>query len=399
MDANQESPYRIEPTQLVDVSGELLDLLAQLPAAAGRLGARLHPATAASLAALVRVINCYYSNLIEGHNTRPKDIERALVDDFDADGQRRSLQLEALAHIRIQARIDSDAADGALGDPAHIDFIQKLHLDFYKDAPESMILIKGSGRNFMMVPGEMRNKPEQDVTVGRHIPPSSVMVTRFMQRFAECYSLNNLRPAQRVLALPAAHHRFNFIHPFLDGNGRVSRLMSHAMAYHAGIGSHGLWSISRGLARGLKDRSEYKFMMDHADTPRQGDLDGRGNLSTQALVDYSTWFLKVCLDQILFMESLFDIDTLSGRLRRYVNLKNFRPEATKLLTEVLHRGEIARGDASIITGLKERTARDLLGSLLRDGILGTESEKGAVGLRFPVDTREILFPRLFGESE
>ena len=82
--------------------------------------------TAASLAALVRLINCYYSNLIEGHNTRPKNIERALVDDFDADGQRRSLQIEARVHIRIQARIDSDAADGALGDPAHIDFIQKL---------------------------------------------------------------------------------------------------------------------------------------------------------------------------------------------------------------------------------------------------------------------------------
>jgi Fic family protein len=399
MDAALESPYRMEPTLLVDAGGELLDLLAQLPAAAGRLGSRLHPATAASLAALVRVINCYYSNLIEGHNTRPKDIERALVDDFDADEQRRGLQLEARAHIRIQARIDSESAAGTLGDPAQTDFIKRLHLDFYKDAPESMLLIKGAGRSFMMVPGEMRNNHEHDVTVGRHIPPSSVMVTRFMQRFAECYALATLRSAQRVLALPAAHHRFNFIHPFPDGNGRVSRLMSHAMAYHAGIGAHGLWSISRGLARGLKDRSEYKFMMDHADTPRQGDHDGRGNLSTQALVDYSTWFLKVCLDQVIFMESLFDIDTLSERLKRYVTLKNFRTEAGKLLTEVLHRGEIARGDTPTITGLKERTARDLLGSLLRDGILGSESEKGAVGLRFPVDARDVLFPRLFGDSE
>src|ERR1035438_3413657 len=35
----------------------------------------------ASLADLVRSMNCYYSNLIEGHDTHPIDIERALKDD------------------------------------------------------------------------------------------------------------------------------------------------------------------------------------------------------------------------------------------------------------------------------------------------------------------------------
>jgi Fic family protein len=396
---DQEFPSRIEPTLLEEVGGDLLDLLTELPAAAGRLGTRLHPKTAASLAALVRVMNCYYSNLIEGHNTLPKDIERALADDFDADEKRRNLQLEARAHIRIQERIDAEAADNTLGDPVRAEFIQRLHLDFYKDAPESMLLIKGAGRSFIMIPGEVRNRPEHDVTVGRHIPPSSEVVKLFMERFAKCYAFSTLRPAQRVLALPSAHHRFNFIHPFPDGNGRVSRLMSHAMAYQADIGAHGLWSISRGLARGLTDKSEYKSMMDHADMPRQGDLDGRGNLSTRALMEFSTWFLKICLDQVTFMERLFDLDTLAERFKRYAMLKNFRPEAGRLLTEILHRGEIARGDASAITGLGERTARDLLGSLLRDGILGSESEKGAVVLRFPVDARDLLFPRLFGEAE
>ncbi|MDF3153382.1 Fic family protein [Mesorhizobium sp. XAP10] len=57
------------------------------------------------------------------------------------------------------------------------------------------------------------------------------------------------------------------MHPFPDGNGRVSRLMSHAMALEAGIAAHGLWSISRGLARGVKSRTDYKRMMDHADMP------------------------------------------------------------------------------------------------------------------------------------
>jgi AhpD family alkylhydroperoxidase len=55
--------------------------------------------------------------------------------------------------------------------------------------------------------------------------------------------------------------------------------------------------------------------MDDADSPRRGDLDGRGNLSQSALRDFTLWFLQVALDQVQFMASLFDLDTLSRRLR------------------------------------------------------------------------------------
>ncbi len=392
-----ETPSRIEPCFLESAGGELPDLLAEISTAAAALGARLHPRTAASLADLVRVMNCYYSNLIEGHNTRPKDIERALANDLDADEGRRSLQLEALAHIRIQKRIDEAAARGELEDPASEAFILGLHRDFYRDAPEAMLLIEGPHGAILMEPGRWRLNVAEDVAVGRHIPPSSAVVGRFMAYFSDRYTFDRMRAGRRLLAIPAAHHRFNFIHPFPDGNGRVSRLMSHAMTHHAEIGAHGLWSISRGLARGLEDRGEYKSMMDFADSPRQGDLDGRGNLSERALTEFSTWFLRICLDQILFMMELFDLDTLSARLARYADLNGWRPEASRLLQEILHRGEIARGDAAAITGLKERTARDLLKLLLQDGILASPSEKGPVALRFTVDARDVLFPRLFGD--
>ena len=159
---------------------------------------------------------------------------------------------------------------------------------------------------------------QHDVAVGRHVPPSSDRVAAFMDYFEARYKFATLGKAERILAIPAAHHRFNFIHPFPDGNGRVSRLMSHAMAIQAGIGAHGLWSISRGLARGLESRADYKQMMDRADAPRQSDVDGRGNLSEKALGDFVLWFLKVCLDQVTFMTSLFDLKTLGQRLRRLV---------------------------------------------------------------------------------
>jgi Fic family protein len=137
-------------------------------------------------------------------------------------------------------------------------------------------------------------------------------------------------------------------------------------------------------------------MMDHADTPRQGDLDGRGNLSEKALVEFTIWFLKVCLDQVQFMAGLFDLATLADRLNAYVERnEQLKPEAARLLTEALLRGEIERGEASRITGLPERSARRVLNETIATGLLASDTPKGKVSLRFPAEALEVLFPRLF----
>jgi Fic family protein len=393
-----ETPQRIEPARLEETSEAIADVIADLSARSATLGAALHPRTAANLADLVRIMNTYYSNLIEGHNTRPNDIARALVGELDQDSERRNLQIEAAAHVRVQTELDRMAGEGKLPEPASIGFIQWLHLEFYRDAPKDMLRVQGAGRDFVMTPGAWRSQGEHDVAVGRHIPPSSSRVADFMAYFEQRYRLEPLRKAGRIMALAGAHHRFNFIHPFPDGNGRVSRLMSHAMAQWAGIGAHGLWSISRGLARGLERPSEYKQMMDLADTPRQGDLDGRGNLSLKALGEFTLWFLRICVDQVKFMESLFELDHLGPRLGAYVErTETLRPEAIRLLEEALIRGEFERGQINRITGLPDRTARRVLNDVIDAGLLGSATPKGPVSLRFPMDALEALFPRLFPE--
>lgn len=394
----EETVQRIEPARLEDVAEPISDALAELSASSAVLGAKLHPRTAANLADLVRITNTYYSNLIEGHNTRPRDIERALAGEFDKDQERRNLQVEAAAHVRLQGEIDRLAAEGQLPEPASLDFLRWLHAEFYRDADEAMLRIRGPDREFLMVPGRWRSQPEHDVTVGRHQPPSSDRVEAFMEHFASRYRFQRTGKAARILAIPAAHHRFNYIHPFPDGNGRVSRLMSHAMAHEAGIAAHGLWSISRGLARGLESRGDYKRMMDHADMPRQGDRDGRGNLSMRALADFTLWFLRVCIDQVSFMSSLFDLNQLARRLQRFVQRYDLKPEAFRLLEEALLRGEFDRGEASRIAGLPERTARRVFTEVLELGLLASDTPKGPVSLRFPVDTLDELFPKLFPET-
>jgi Fic family protein len=394
-----EAPFRFEPARLETPPEALADIVADLSASSAKLGNSLHPLTATHVADLVRIMNTYYSNLIEGHDTRPHDIERALAGQFDRDQGRRNLQIEAAAHVRVQSEIDNMAFEGRLPEPASEEFLRWIHRAFYRDAPEAMLRVKGVGREFIMAPGEWRSRSEHDVAVGRHIPPSSERVEEFMRAFADRYRFEPLGKAGRIIAMAAAHHRFNYVHPFPDGNGRVSRLMSHAMAWKAGVASHGLWSISRGLARGLGSRKEYKEMMDLADTPRRSDLDGRGNLSEKALVDFAIWFLQVALDQVTFMSGLFDLDHLSQRLQVLVaQHSRLRPEAARLLDETFVRGQIERGEVPRITGLPERTGRRLLNELVREGLLASATPKGPVSLRFPADSLEVLYPRLYPQT-
>ena len=391
-----ESVSRIEPARLEEPTGPIADTIAELAASAAILGNALHPRTAANLAALVRIMNTYYSNLIEGHDTRPRDIERALAGELDQDKGRRALQLEAAAHVRVQREVDRMADAGALPEPAARDFLLWLHREFYRDAPESMLIIEAAKGTLRMTSGAWRTDPEHDVAVGRHVPPSSAHVADFMLYFEERFNFDKMGRAAQIMAMASAHHRFNYIHPFPDGNGRVSRLMSHAMAAVAGIGARGLWSVSRGLARGLESRTDYKRMMDYADTPRQGDLDGRGNLSQKALQEFVLWFLQVCLDQVNFMSSLLELNGLLQRLRMYVQKNSsLKPEAIGLLEEALVRGEFERGEIMRITGLPERSARRVLSDVIALGLLTSDTPKGNVSLRFPAHALEDLFPRLY----
>lgn len=395
-----ETPARIEPMFFEDaIPAILADLTVELQREAAELGRGLHPDSAAELADFVRMMNCYYSNLIEGHNTRPKDIERALAG-AEVEPERRALALEAKAHVEVQRKIDAMHRSGELPSPTSIGFIQWLHGRFYAEMPKEFRYVeRPDGTRMQIVPGEFRSLPEHDVAVGRHVPPSSERIPTFMIWFEKRFAMVEKQASMRIIAIATAHHRFNYVHPFPDGNGRVSRLMAHAMALRAGIGGHELWSISRGLARGLKDRGEYKRMMDHADSPRQGDRDGRGNLSEAALKDFVEWFLTICLDQVRFSAVMFGLDRLEDRYRSLVRDVSGDKRAPDLVAAVLRHGSLPRGDANYVLKTSERTARTTLNDLVRQGFLNSSSPKAPVRIAFPLDYRERLFPNLFTDAE
>ena len=157
-----------------------------------------------------------------------------------------------------------------------------------------------------------------------------------------------------------------------------------------------LWSISRGLARNVRT---YKTLLMAADNQRVNDFDGRGNLSLKALTAFVQFFLETALDQVQFMRSLLEPETLLKRLERYVtdevNLGNLPDRSFALIREVILSDQVERGRAAAITGYQPRQARKVLSTLCQKGLLVSDRPKGPVRMAFPLTVVERIFPSLY----
>lgn len=391
-----ESIGLIEPLLPPEGAGELNDLSVDLVSKASGFAGALNPVVSKSIGNLVRSMNCYYSNLIEGHDTTPREIDRALAEDYSTEPKKRALQKEAVAHIAVQKMID----DGLAPDfhPISSEYGKWIHKEFCDRLPEELLWVENpdTKEKIQVIPGKHR---DGTVMVGRHIPPLPESLDMFLERFNEAYDSKKLSRLQRIVSIAASHHRYAWIHPFYDGNGRVMRLMSYAALKKIDVGSE-LWSVARGLAR---RKDEYKSLLQAADEPRRGDLDGRGTLSQGALVDFCEFFLSICIDQVEFMSDLLDFKTLSERMRIHVEemiaMKELPKGSYALLREALLIGEFDRGKVKEITGLKDRASRDVLYALTKKGLLVSDTPRGPVRLGFPIDVVERWFPLLYPSTK
>jgi Fic family protein len=388
-----ESVGLMEPLLLSEGSRHrpvLSDLALTLASRSASLVSSLPEGIVTALARLVRSMNCYYSNLIEGHDTHPIDIERALKKDYSADPKQRTLQREAEAHIAVQKWIDEG---GLKGKAVTVSGILEIHRRFCELLPEDLLVVEhpSTKEQLRVVPGEFRKR---DVAVGAHVPVSAGALPRFLTRFEEVYS--KLGRSETVLAAAAAHHRLAWIHPFLDGNGRVIRLMSYATLLDT-LDTGGVWSIARGLARSVE---AYKGHLAACDAPRRGDLDGgRGHLSEQALAEFTRYFLETCIDQVRFMEELVEPARLRVRIGRWVAeevaLARLHEKSNMLIDAILYRGEIPRGEVPVVLGVSERTANRVVAGLTDHEVLTSQTPKAPLRITFPAKLASSWMPGLF----
>jgi len=375
----------------------LPDLAVRLSVASAELNGLIAPETQKKIKLHMAVINSYYSNLIEGNNTQPYEIKQAQAGDFSNDLKKRDLQMESLAHITVQHWIAEQNPDvNELFTP---EFIQAIHGKFYKHIPKSLHKVKKSDGSIirMVVPGQWRN---HDVVVGRHVPSSYKDIPELMKIYCDVYHPDNFKGDKKVIAVLAAHHRFAWLHPFSDGNGRVMRLHTDAVLKAIGFQSCGVWNLSRGLA---KTSEHYKSALAYADSDRQGDLDGRGILSEKALSHFCHYMLETALDQVTYISELLALDKIRQRINGYVHARNegrvsnfgkLKENAALVLFNAFVHGELSRPLAIESCGMPERSARRLLAQLKEEGLLSETSRRSNLTWEIPVHAVEWYFPLL-----
>ncbi|MBS0359676.1 MAG: Fic family protein [Proteobacteria bacterium] len=352
---------------------------------------QIHPATGKTLSQLLRAMNSYYSNKIEGYSTHPLNIEQGLKHHFSDKPKIAKLQRLAIAYIDTEKEIETWITNNNSFSPFASESIREIHAALYNHLPEDE-RISPDGQP--IIPGEWR---KADVEVGIHIPPAFTSVHTFLKRYEEVYDKRSSLD-QQLIKIACAHQRLAWIHPFLDGNGRVARLATHAALYRDFTG--GLWSVCRGLAR---TQQEYYANLQNADEPRRGDLDGRGNLSEEGLRGFCHYFLTVCLDQVSFMQKMLDFDGMRLRIRALLIFrselnKKIRREAELPLHYLFTSGALTRHEFKQMTGLNDRTAQSLLSELLKTGLVESDTSLGPVRFGLPLDALQFYFPGLYPEA-
>jgi Fic family protein len=352
-----------------------------------------------SIKDLLRTTNSYYSNKIESEGTHPIDIEKAMRKDFSTDALQKKLQLLSLAHIQTQKSLEQTISLNHNLQIFTQEFILHIHKEFYsKEGMNQFLEIKTDEKSLRMIPGKFRN---DDVYIAKHLAPKHTELETIMNFFQSQYSAIYKQPtrALKLLYALSSHHRLTWVHPFLDGNGRVSRLFLDAALYNIKLDGYGLWNISRGLAR---ESDEYKKHLAFADMPTQGATDGRDPLSLRGLEYYLKYMLENALEQIEFMNKNLQLSSLGDKIDRFVllstqkmlNTKPLPKQAALLFKELLLQGELARGRVKDIINTKDRTASTLIKTLIEMDYLESDTPKGAIRLKFNAEFASYIMPDL-----
>lgn len=379
-------PFRTTP--------ELNDLVVKVLASSAALGKGIHPLILDDIARLMLKVNSYYTNAMEGNPSKLGDIEAALNNKFAKDKVARNYQLEHVAHIQVQEAMLRRLREEPGLRVCSEEFLRWLHEQFFLRLPEEMRFAKTvSGESVPVEPGRLRDR---GITVGLHEGPVTRQdIEGYLRKFEELLSPERLNGPQKLLGWASSHHRFLWIHPFPEGNGRVARLLTTAYGIRIGVGDNMLWTVARAFAR---NRAEYDRQLSLADQPRRNDLDGRGPLSEENLIGFCAFFLRCCDDQIQFMDGVLKLRELERRYHRFIESleseKEISKAAGKVMRRLLLQGEMPRAQVLEICGVKQRRATQIIRELIDAGVAHSETTYGALRLNITADMSAALFPAL-----
>lgn len=373
---------------------ELDELILRVTATSAALGKGIHPLILNEIARLMVKVNSYYTNAMEGNPSKLKDIDAALNNELDKNKAKRNFQLEHLAHIEVQEAMAKRLQEEPALRICSEEFLCWLHEQFFNRLPPELRYAKTEGGGLVPVePGKLRDR---GISVGRHEAPATKKeIEDYLAEFERLLSPEKLPGPQKLLGMASSHHRFLWVHPFPEGNGRVARLLTTAYGIKINVGDNMLWTVARAFAR---NREEYDEHLALADRPRRNSLDGRGPLSEEDLLSFCIYFLRCCDDQISFMDGKLRLNELEKRYDRFIDglldEKQLSKAGAKVMKRILLQGEIPRGQISEICGVKQRRATQIIKELLDARLTRSETVYGPMRLSISADMAAVLFPEL-----
>lgn len=170
-------------------------------------------------------------------------------------------------------------------------FIRELHA----------ITVQGLEREGDENPGAYRQKPVQ-ISQSEHLPPDASRVKQYMLELVEF--INHPHPAKYdLIKVALAHHRFAWVHPFGNGNGRCVRLLTYTLLIKYGFNVKAGGRVLNPTAIFCNDRDQYYAMLGKADT---GTPDGREA--------WCVYVLSGMLDELRKVDQLTDANYLIERI-------------------------------------------------------------------------------------
>lgn len=386
-----------------NIDSDLLDKANKLLIEAAKLEGSHTPQVLQAVKDLLYSVNSYYSNKIESEGTHIIDIEKAMQQEYSKDTKKRNLQILSLTHIEVQKECEEYFKDTSNISAYNKEFILGIHKQFYsKEGMEPFLHISHENMQETITPGAIR---QRDVKVSGHVAPPAIEVDSLLNEFQHLYNKSlKSNDAVKLIHILSSHHRLMWIHPFLDGNGRTARLALDGAFASIQMSGYGLWNISRGLAR---NSDEYKGYLAHADMPKQGERDGKGALSSQALASYVNFMLDIALDQVAYMNKHLKLNMLTSKIELYVQRVNdgilgiepLPKHSEKIFKYLLLSGECTRGKVPEIIGMKERTASRVISELLKRNFIVSDSIAGPIRLKIGSSMASYLFPMLVPEID
>jgi Fic family protein len=218
--------------------------------------------------------------------------------------------------------------------PGHViseHFIREIH----------SIAVNGLVREGDATPGAYRQKAVI-ISQSDHTPPDAIQVPQYMNELVEFINTTHA-PKYDLMKVALAHHRFAWIHPFGNGNGRVVRLMTYALLIKYGFNVRVGGRVLNPTAVFCNDRDHYYDMLGGADTG-----------SNEGLEEWCVYVLEGMLDELKKVDRLTDMNYLIDRI----------------LTPALHYAR----ERELLTPLEER----VLLATAREGIAKANTLKAAM---------------------